>query len=224
MFKSAQIQIAVIVVLLIGSIVPTAWALSNGSSVADLALGFGTGIGGSLVTFVLITLVLERSAEREQNKVTEKDKLLEEMGSGDNVIVARAVQRLRMLGFLEDGTLQGINLSRANLSGVDLSQSDLKYVELSAANLSAANLQGASLYKATLIGTDLSNANLSGAYLKETDLTEANLSDANLGGANLVKANLAHAKVTSEQLSKVWLLNGAILPNGTLHSPSEYLR
>jgi uncharacterized protein YjbI with pentapeptide repeats len=129
-----------------------------------------------------------------------------------------------------------VNLSNAdligiNFSGVDLREVDLRSANLQNANLFAANgdtnLSNAILFQANLSGTVLMVANLSGAYLQEANLSYAFLMRANLSGADLQKANLSgamlnganlkDAKVTDEQLKKAKSLEGATMPDGSIH-------
>ena len=53
--------------------------------------------------------------------------------------------------------------------------------------------------------------------LRGTNLFGANLEGANLEGANLRWANLTDTKVTKEQLDAAWVLEGAIMPDGSTH-------
>jgi hypothetical protein len=73
---------------------------------------------------------------------------------------------------------------------------------LSGARLTHANLTDADLTEATMPNAILAEANLNGADLSETDLKEANLSGAIVSG---------------EQLTKVTSLEGATMPDGTIH-------
>ena len=108
--------------------------------------------------------------------------------------------------------LRGANLRNAGLSGADLRE----------ANLSNADLSGADLSRAKLSRADLSEADLSRANLSGANLTRADLSGAHLGGADLYEANLSGADLTTaftsdEQLARARSLEGATLPDGTLH-------
>ena len=85
---------------------------------------------------------------------------------------------------------------------LDLSGRDLAVIDLSGLNLSGANLHNACLWFADLYGTDLSGANLKGAHL---------------GRANLKGANLNKAWVTREQLDRAESLEGATMPDGSIH-------
>jgi uncharacterized protein YjbI with pentapeptide repeats len=111
------------------------------------------------------------------------------------------------------GDLGGASLSGANMYGADLVEANLSGVNLSGANLSGANLSGADL-----VGANLSGANLSGADLSGANASFAELDGANLSGAKLVGAVLSRALVTTEQLSTAESLQGATMPNGSIHS------
>jgi uncharacterized protein YjbI with pentapeptide repeats len=116
------------------------------------------------------------------------------------------------------------------LSGADLSEANLRYITLEGAALNGANLQNADLREAKLSGIDLggaflSGADFSGAYLSKASLREAqlqrkdelNLRGADLSGADLSGADLTDAIVTEEQLATCKSLQGATMPDGTVH-------
>jgi len=105
------------------------------------------------------------------------------------------------------GPIDDINVSGADLSGADLSGADL-----SGANLKGTNLKGANLSKANLSCTNLSGADLSGAVMCNVELTTANLTGADLSGANL-----KGARVTPEPWREAKSLQGAIMPDGSIH-------
>ncbi len=128
--------------------------------------------------------------------------------------------------------LRGANLSDANLTEIDLHEADLRGANLKGANLDWTNLSGsnlskADLSKATLIvanlsgadlsGTNLYESNLSEAYLNDTNLNIASLEKANLERTDLSKANLSGAEVTIEQLKQAKSLQGATMPDGSIH-------
>ena len=87
-----------------------------------------------------------------------------------------------------------------------------RIVDLDTADLRKADLRGAQLEKANLWGTKLQGADLSGAHLKEADLKDADLS-----GADLSEADLQGANLTDEQLAQVRSLQGATMPDGSIH-------
>jgi uncharacterized protein YjbI with pentapeptide repeats len=119
---------------------------------------------------------------------------------------------------LRKADLSNADLTETSLSGTDLSGTDLAgaYLDgayLGGANLSEADLSGTNLIQADLSGANLSGANLSGANLRETYLVETNLSDTDLSGANLRDAR----GVTDKQLLQAKTLEGATMPDGSIH-------
>jgi uncharacterized protein YjbI with pentapeptide repeats len=111
-----------------------------------------------------------------------------------------------------DAVLFNTNLNGANLNGTYLHEADLKSSNMSAANLSGAYLNGADLRHSSFSGTRLTGSDLRGSNLSGVDLSHAILKDADLSGADL-----SDSKVTDEQLATVKSLNGATLPDGTVH-------
>jgi len=108
--------------------------------------------------------------------------------------------------------LEGVYLGNVNFNGVDFRGAKLQY----------ANLKGCSLYLAKFHGAQLMNAILNSASLRDALFIGANLlgvdfKHAEIDGANFASSNLELAQVTDEQLSRVWSLKGAIMPDGTKH-------
>jgi len=79
------------------------------------------------------------------------------------------------------------------------------------------DLSGRNLEETDLSGLDLRNAKLSGANLSYAKLTGLDLRFANLLRANLSGADLSGVKVTQKQLKEVQSLEGATMPDGSLH-------
>ncbi|HEY47652.1 MAG TPA: pentapeptide repeat-containing protein [Anaerolineae bacterium] len=129
--------------------------------------------------------------------------LIRKLRSPDNKTVVHAIEELRAHGWLENGTLQGIDLKHTHLQGADLYEANL-----SKADLRMAHLQLANLSKANLEASLLSSANLYGADLSGTSLKDANLFRVNLQSAR---------NVTKEQLASTKSLWGAIMPDGSLY-------
>ena len=138
----------------------------------------------------------------KQNEEREKRDLILQMGSPDNAFAREAVRRLRMRGWLYDGSVRG-----ANLFGADLHRADLV----------GADLRGARLCGADLRRADLRLADLQMAALMSTKLQKACLIGAKLSGAGLSEADLSGARVTDEQLAQAASLKSAALPDGTVH-------
>ena len=121
---------------------------------------------------------------------------------------------------LSGADLSDVHLSDAHLNDADIGDGTILFnADLSGADLSGANLTGgahlndAILSGADLSGANLSGANLSGADLRETYLVETNLSDTDLSGANLRDAR----GVTDKQLLQAKTLEGATMPDGSIH-------
>jgi uncharacterized protein YjbI with pentapeptide repeats len=114
--------------------------------------------------------------------------------------------------YLSYADLWYANLRGANLSNVNLSSADISYADLSKANLNGTYFGSADPLVADHFVTDLGGADLSGA-----DLRGAYLNFANLRGANLSNVNLKGTHVTQEQLEQTKSLQGAIMPDGSIH-------
>jgi len=79
-------------------------------------------------------------------------------------------------------------------------------------------MTGANMQQANLSIADFREADLRGADLSKADLSKANLSGADLGGAYMIEANLEGINNwTQEQLAKAVSIQGAIMPDGTVH-------
>ncbi len=97
-----------------------------------------------------------------------------------------------------------ISLKNADLHAVDWSQADLRGANLRGANLSGANLSGAIFFSIIYVPRAFGS-------------TIVIPNHADLSGANLSGANLSGAKVTDEQLARAASLEGATMPNGSIH-------
>ena len=125
--------------------------------------------------------------------------LIRKLRSPENKKVLLAVEAMRVRGWLEDGSLEGIPLCHAHLEGADLFKADLTKVDFHQANLAGVNLS-----MAILTNTKFVRANLKGV----------NFSNAIVEGADLLKANLQAARnLTEEQLATTKRLYGAIMPD-----------
>jgi uncharacterized protein YjbI with pentapeptide repeats len=118
---------------------------------------------------------------------------------------------------LRGAVVRGAKLQEAHLQGADLRGADLHGAHLQEANLQGANLQNANLQDAILWDAHLWDASLQGANLLEADLQGANLHQATLKEADLQEANLTYAEVSKEQLATALSLEGATMPDGSIH-------
>lgn len=133
-----------------------------------------------------------------------KTEILNKLYSQNNKVVLRAIEEIRVRGWLNDGTLRSSTLCRVQLQGADLVEADLSYIDFHQAEMDFA---------------DLSNANLSGSKLTRAKLMNANLSETNLTNASLYKANLRGCQnLTDEQLRKTKSMWGAIMPDGETYN------
>jgi hypothetical protein len=119
--------------------------------------------------------------------------------------------------------LAGAHLQRALLQGADLQrarlrQAKLQRVDLLKASLQGADLQGANLQRASLRGAHLQGAHLQGADFQKSRLRGADLLKARLQYADFREADLQEVKVTDEQLDEVMSLQGATMPDGSVHT------
>jgi Pentapeptide repeats (8 copies) len=111
----------------------------------------------------------------------------------------------------------GLMSATSNDSVVSLSQANLRKLNLSGANLYQTNFSEAILFRADLRDANLIEANLSKTILRKANLSEAILRGADLSEADLSLADLSGAEVTTEQLDKAKSLQGATMPDGSIH-------
>ncbi len=116
----------------------------------------------------LITVALnELAIIREERQRLHN--LIREMGGRSNESALRAVDELRDLGYLTDGTLRRKNFNIANLRNANLGHANLKEVKLM-----FTHLEGANLFVANLEGANLRCTHLEDAYLENANFLDAN--------------------------------------------------
>ena len=111
-----------------------------------------------------------------------------------------------------EAELVGADLSKANLSKADLSYADLSNAILDETDLRRTFLECTNLHEAFLTSADLR-----GAFLQGADLSKAYFKGADLSEAYLEGADLTGAKITDKQLATTKSLQGATMPDGTIH-------
>lgn len=198
---------------------------------------------GAEMASIAVTILIIDSLNARRDTQQERARLIRHMASVHPVTALQAVEELRLLGWLEDGSLKNVPLRGAALAGADLLQANLAGAYLLSANLEGARLLGANLENADMFqinlkssvlqGANLAQANLGGASLQGADLRRANLRDANLTGADLQGANLAEAdltganlqranlrktKLTDAQLKQAYSLKSARMPDGSRYN------
>ena len=180
-----------------------------------------------LISIAITILVVDRAYKAQERQRTFKENLIIALGSRIADVSTGALRELRRYGWLEDGSLRGVDLTGANLQNADLHYADLSFSILNEANLRRANLRGAKLNEASidrslldeamLDQTDLRNSSIVASTLKGASLRYANLQSANLNSSNLGNADLTEANLTNASL-----LN-AIMPDGSLYNNDENL-
>jgi len=173
-----------------------------------------TELFGGALTFVVLDRVIGGRREQEaqaQQTGERKAALLRRMSSKIHAEAFRAIEELRGLGWLEDGTLQNQNFDGGNLAGGELSHADLvgasfKDSKLQNANLKEAKLQQARLFSAGLQNAVLLRANLQESNLMLAHLEGANLREATLQGSGMKRVYLQGAELWRANLQDTYLM------------------
>ncbi len=132
--------------------------------------GFLQNMVPEAVGLVFTVLILDNLGKvREEQSITEQ--LIRRMHSRYNHTALAAVEELRVIGKLQDGTIQGKELRGSNWKD---------------ANLYKADLMGCDLTNAELLHADLVQANLEGAIINDEQLASTD----NLGGAIMPDGSL----------------------------------
>jgi uncharacterized protein YjbI with pentapeptide repeats len=150
----AKVQLQIILILFVIALVSSIIGLLLTKDIGGFILNIGAEIGGALVTFLLIDMILAGQAELTR--------LIARLGSKDNPTAKQAVNEMRRLGMLMDGSLKG-----AYLKGADLRGSNLRGAVLEEVDLRDADLQNATLIEANMQNSVLENANLEKALLSK---------------------------------------------------------
>lgn len=212
------------ILLGVGSVIAENYSFQSLSSYSDsilLLFSWGEGISLNLATdffgtafaLLLLDIIISGREKRRENELQERllrEQLILQAGINDNALALLALRRLKSMGALFDGTLQGRDFSGSNWNGA----------ELEGAQLKKCNLQNVQLVNARLDG-----ANLEGAILRSVKADNANFTSANLTGAELLDASLISASMswtdltntimlTEQQLLTLSMLWGAIMPDG----------
>jgi len=188
--------------------------------------GVSTEMVGAIITTGLLTVafgLIQANAAEQAEFDRERERLIEDMSSANNLIAREAVRRLERGNWFENESdlLVGANLVGANLAyeadEID-EENDPNRGELAGLDFSEAALQGVTFTHADLRGTNFTNANLEEANLSGTVLDGATLVNANLSGittspatsltnVNLTGANLQNAIIDPSILQDVTLSN-----------------
>ncbi len=133
-----------------------------------------------------------------------KIELINKLRSPEKKVALQALEDLRARGWLSDGSLRGITLCKADLHDVDFMEADLTNADFHSANLECVDFS-----KSQLRASKFTRANLFGANFDKANLTNVDFYKANLRGAR---------NLTAEQLLRVKVLYGAIMPDGSTYN------
>ena len=152
--------IYLIVGLAVGMLVPHFLTAIQADSVND----FLANLVPEAVGIFFTVLIIDRLDSIREEQVI-KDQLVRRLQSRYNHTALQAVEELRVLGYLEDGTLKNRNLR-------------------------GSSWEDANMYMADLEGSDLGNA-----VLERADFVLANLKGVNATDEQLVKADVMHGAI-----------------------------
>ncbi len=164
----------------------------------DLYINLSSELIGIAVTVALVDLL---ASIRQQ--YTEKQLLIHQLTSPNNMFAIEAARILENKGWHRDGTLWRKNLHFANLSNAHLRDFEFRNSILDKSNLS---------------NSDLGTTNFTKAGLRLVNLTAAQLAGTILRGADLTGANLRNASIVDIQIDET-----TILPDGKRWSQQEDL-
>ncbi|MCC9062292.1 pentapeptide repeat-containing protein [Flavobacterium piscisymbiosum] len=125
----------------------------------------------SISATILLINYLYENKEIENNK----KRLIRELGSEDKGFTSRALKEIKELGYLTDGSLNGIDLSKANLEGLDFSNACLENTIFNNALLNKAIFKYANLKNTSFLNAELRESNFENAIFDKTVLKNSNL-------------------------------------------------
>lgn len=166
---------------------------------SELVEEFYANVSSELGSVAITVLIIDSLYQRRQLE-QEKQRLIRQMSSTENGLALQAVEELRALGSIKDGSLVFADLEEANLENARLGRADMRQARMDFSNLSEAKLYFANLEKADMSGVNLQKAVLSGANLREVDLVAADLRGALLSEADLTDAKLTNTRFDLETL------------------------
>ncbi|GEM_PF-5269034 len=240
--KLSNLEVILVLVTITGVTTFISAAVSPGGVTdnwwANWFQNLSAGMAGTIITFLLLVLVVERRDKlndaQERFEIEQREHLFLLKQAGDNLQARQDVLNRMMAR----GLLVGIDLNGCNLEGVNLKDANLKSAKLRRAKLKGANLIGANLENAFATDADFEDAIIVGANLeyasfRSTRFNNANLTASNLRGAFLVGADFSSANLTKANICNVVLSNPdiahsaifnekTILPNGDTYSASVY--
>ncbi len=184
--------------------------------------GYGTNLFTEALSLGVTVFVLNLLAKRREEQVLKK-RLLQQVGSSFNVIALTALEELWHRGWLQDGSLAGMNLSQADLRGADFSKANLTGVQFVSRRYGHVRFdQNTRLPDETYWQDDFDIDYMEqftnpahphywrGFGLREGNLARRDFSAANLRGADLYAANLWNASLTGANLERALLIKARL--------------
>jgi hypothetical protein len=160
----------------------------------DFLRDYYTNISTELGSVAIAVLIIDSLNDRRQRE-SEKERLIRQMRSGENGIALQAVEELRAIGAVKDGSLRKQNLESANLENVRLGRADMREARMDFCNMSKGHFYFADLHGADMSGVNLQEAVMTGANLRNVDLVAAHLEGALMSEVDLTHAKLEKAKM-----------------------------
>jgi uncharacterized protein YjbI with pentapeptide repeats len=157
--------------------------------------------------------IIDRMNNRRANEQRKRELILQ-MGSPNNEFALEAVRLLNLLGWLDDGSLQKIQLENCQLQNADLRGADLRDAIMSKgdfrqASFHFANLSGANLAQSVFIEAKCVEVDFTYADLKESKFQSATLTSAKLVECSLERADFTEAKLVKANLSGSEMVEGS---------------
>jgi uncharacterized protein YjbI with pentapeptide repeats len=170
---------------------------------------------------------LKEVAAKAEEEARRKDTIIFEFSSSDNAIAILAAMKLKEEGWINDGSLRGLNISYANLEGINERYFDEYYflAEIDEdSNIDNTeegfqrflegckiDVEGSRLHNSNLSGACLSYSNFQGVTMNESDLADSwinnaifyntKLAQSNLSGVYAANADFSNADLTRSVLS-----------------------
>ncbi len=174
---------------------------------------FYANIASELASIAITVLIIDSLYQQRQVK-QEKERLIRQMSSTERGLALQAVEELKALGAIKDGSLARADLEEANLEGARLGHADLEGARMDFSNLSEVYLYFANLEGADMSGVDMRKAVLIGANLHRADMIAVKFQ-----GALLSEADLSEAIIDKAEFDE-----NTLLPDGSKWTPDTDMR
>jgi len=152
-----------------------------------------------LASIAITVLIVDRLSEWRAER-REKEQILSQISSNSNQFALEAIREAQNRGWLYNGTLQGITITRADLSGVNLFQADLAEsifyrANLSKSDMALADFRDAYIRSVSMKDSDLRHVNFVNTYLSRVQFDGSNLRDSQFTGAYLRRVSFLNTNL-----------------------------